>query len=101
MPESTYEEIIAKYVEMNLAHPFNKGNGTALRIWLDLILRKNLGVVVDWQKVDKVAYLQALERSPVNDVELRILLQKSLTSHFIIRGVIFKGDERSCFYKEP
>lgn len=91
MPESTYEEIIAKYVEMNLAHPFNEGNGIALRIWLDQILRKNLGLVVNWQKVDKTTYLQALGRSPVNDLELRILLQQALTSDFENRGLIFKG----------
>lgn len=91
MPESTYEEIIAKYVEMNLAHPFNKGNGIALRIWLDLILKKKLGVAVDWKKVEKAAYLQAMERSPVNGLELRLLIRQALTSDFDNRGLIFKG----------
>ena len=74
MPEGTYEEIIAKYVEMNVAHPFLEGNGRATLIWLDMLLRARLGVVVDWQKVDKDLYLQAMERSPVNDLELRYLL---------------------------
>ncbi len=73
MPEKTFEEIISKYVEMNVAHPFMEGNGRSTRIWLDQILKKNLGVVVDWKKVDKTAYLQAMERSPVNDLELRFL----------------------------
>ena len=91
LPESTFDEIIAKYVEMNLAHPFNKGNGIALRIWLDLILKKKLGVAVDWKKVEKAAYLQAMERSPVNDLELRLLLRQALTSDFDNRGLIFKG----------
>ena len=79
MPESTFEEIIAKYVEMNIAHPFMEGNGRATRIWLDMILKKNLGKVVDWQTVDKDLYLQAMERSPINDLELRVLLQPALT----------------------
>lgn len=91
LPESTFDEIISKYVEMNLAHPFSKGNGIALRIWLDLILKKQLGVAVDWKKVEKAAYLQAMERSPVNDLELRLLLQQALTSDFDNRGLIFKG----------
>ena len=76
---------------MNLAHPFSKGNGIACGIWLDLILKKQLGVAVDWKKVEKAAYLQAMERSPVNDLELRLLLQQALTSDFDNRGLIFKG----------
>ena len=91
LPESTFDEIISKYVEMNLAHPFSKGNGIVVRIWLDLILKKQLGVAVDWKKVEKAAYLQAMERSPVNDLELRLLLQQALTSDFDNRGLIFKG----------
>ena len=83
MPEKTFEEIISKYVEMNVAHPFMEGNGRSTRIWLDLILKKNLGVVVDWQKVNKTSYLQAMERSPVNDLELRFLLQPALTLSLI------------------
>ena len=101
MPEKTFEEIISKYVEMNVAHPFMEGNGRSTRIWLDLILKKNLGVVVDWQKVDKTAYLQAMERSPVNDLELRFLLQPALTSDVNNREMIFKGIEQSYFYEEP
>lgn len=101
MPETTFEEIVSKYVEMNVAHPFMEGNGRSTRIWLDLILKKNLGVVVDWQKVDKAAYLQAMERSPVNDLELRFLLQPALTSDVNNREMIFKGIEQSYFYEEP
>lgn len=101
MPEKTFEEIISKYVEMNVAHPFMEGNGRSTRIWLDLILKKNLGVVVDWQKVNKTSYLQAMERSPVNDLELRFLLQSALTSDVNNREMIFKGIEQSYFYEEP
>ena len=98
MPESTFEEIIAKYVEMNIAHPFMEGNGRATRIWLDLILKKNLGKVVDWQTIDKDLYLQAMERSPINDLELRVLLQPALTDKVDDRTVIFKGIEQSYYY---
>ena len=90
MPESTFEEIIAKYVEMNIAHPFMEGNGRATRIWLDLILKKNLG---------KDLYLQAMERSPINDLELRVLLQPALTDKVDDRTVIFKGIEQSYYYE--
>ena len=100
LPEKTFDEIIVKYVEMNIAHPFLEGNGRATRIWLDLILKKNLGLVVDWSKVDKVLYLQAMERSPVNNLEIRTLLSKSLTDKFDDREVIFKGLEQSYFYEE-
>lgn len=99
MPESTYEEIIAKYVEMNVAHPFMEGNGRSTRIWLDMILKKNLGKVVNWQNVDKDLYLQAMERSPVNDLELRFLLKENLTSDVDNREVIFKGIEQSYYYE--
>lgn len=99
MPERTYEEIIAKYVEMNIAHPFMEGNGRATRIWLDMMLRKNLGQVVDWQRVDKDLYLQAMERSPVNDLELRVLLQPALTDRVDDREIIFKGIEQSYYYE--
>ena len=99
MPESTFEEIIAKYVEMNIAHPFMEGNGRATRIWLDLILKKNLGKVVDWQTIDKDLYLQAMERSPINDLELRVLLQPALTDKVNDRNVIFKGIEQSYYYE--
>ena len=99
MPESTFEEIIAKYVEMNIVHPFMEGNGRATRIWLDMMLKKNLGKVVDWQTVDKDLYLQAMERSPINDLELRVLLQPALTDKVNDREVIFKGIEQSYYYE--
>ena len=99
MPENTYEEIIAKYVEMNVAHPFLEGNGRATRIWLDMIIKKRLGKVVDWQKVDKDLYLQAMERSPINDLELRFLLQPALTDRINDREMIFKGIEQSYYYE--
>lgn len=101
MPESTFEEIISKYVGMNVAHPFMEGNGRLTRIWLDQILKKRLGKVVDWQKVDKTLYLQAMERSPINDLELRFLLQQALTEDVDNREMIFKGIERSYYYEEP
>ena len=99
MPENTFEEIVAKYVEMNIAHPFMEGNGRAIRIWLDLILKKRLGKVVNWQQIDKAPYLQAMERSPINDLELRFLLQPALTDKVNDREVIFKGIEQSYYYE--
>ena len=85
--------------QMNIAHPFMEGNGRATRIWLDLILKKNLGKVVDWQTIDKDLYLQAMERSPINDLELRVLLQPALTDKVNDRTVIFKGIEQSYYYE--
>lgn len=99
MPENSFEEITAKYVEMNVAHSFMEGNGRAMRIWLDLMLRKKLRRVVDWQNVDKALYLQAMERSPVNDLELRCLLLPNLTDRIADREVIFKGLEQSYWYE--
>ena len=99
MPENTFEEIVAKYVEMNIAHPFMEGNGRATRIWLDLILKKRLGKVVNWQLIDKAPYLQAMERSPINDLELRFLLQPALTDKVNDRKVIFEGIEQSYYYE--
>lgn len=99
MPENNYDEIIAKYVEMNVAHPFMEGNGRATRIWLDMMLRKNLGRVVDWQQVDKDLYLQAMERSPINDLELRFLLKPALTDRLDDREMILKGIETSYYYE--
>ena len=99
MPESTFEEIIAKYVEMNVAHPFMEGNGRATRIWLDQILNKNLGKVVDWQYIDKDEYLSAMERSPINDLEIRTLLSAHLTDKVDDRDVLFKGIEQSYYYE--
>jgi cell filamentation protein len=99
MPEQTFEQIIAKYVEMNIAHPFMEGNGRATRIWLDMILKHRLGRVVDWYQVDKDLYLQAMERSPINDLELRVLLQPALTDRVDDREMIFKGIEQSYYYE--
>jgi len=99
MPEGTFEEIITKYVEMNIAHPFMEGNGRTMRIWLDMILRKRLKKVVDWQNVDKHLYLQAKERSPINDLELRTLLALHLTEDINNREIIFKGIEQSYYYE--
>lgn len=99
MPESTFDEIIAKYVEMNIAHPFMEGNGRATRIWLDMILKKRLNVVIDWRLVDKTSYLQAMERSPINDLELRTLLNNAVTDRIGDREVIFKGITQSYYYE--
>ena len=96
---SAVEKIIAKYVEMNVAHPFMEGNGRSTRIWLDMILKKRLGKVTDWAKIDKVQYLQAMERSTVNDLELRFLIQPNLTDKVDDREVIFKGIEQSYYYE--
>lgn len=99
MPETNFDEIIAKYVEMNIAHPFMEGNGRTTRIWLDLILKKRLKKVVDWRKVERDRYLQAMERSPINDLELRTLLHQALTDKVDDREVIFKGIEQSYYYE--
>ena len=99
MPEDTFEQIIAKYVEMNIAHPFIEGNGRAMRIWLDRILKKRINRVVDWQQVDKHLYLQAMERSPINYLELRTLLLSNLTDKVDDRDIIFKGIEQSYYYE--
>jgi cell filamentation protein len=99
MPESTFEDIVAKYVEMNIAHPFMEGNGRTMRIWLDMILKARIQKVVNWQFVDKTLYLQAMERSPINDLELRTLLGSNLTSEIENRDVIFKGIEQSYYYE--
>ena len=99
MPEETFEQIIAKYVEMNVAHTFLEGNGRSTRIWVDLMLKKNLGTVVDWSQIDKEQYLQAMERSPVNDLELRFLIQPNLTDKVNDREIIFKSIEQSYFYE--
>ena len=99
MPEETFKEIIAKYVEMNIAHPFMEGNGRAMRIWLDMILKTRLKKVVNWQLADKVLYLQAMERSPVNDLEIRTLLSANLTEQINDREILFKGIEQSYYYE--
>jgi cell filamentation protein len=99
MPENSFEAIIAKYVEMNIAHPFMEGNGRTMRIWLDLILKSRLKKVVNWQAVDKSLYLQSMERSPINDLELRTLLLANLTHDVNNREIIFKGIEQSYYYE--
>lgn len=99
MPESNFEEIIAKYVEMNIAHPFMEGNGRTMRIWLDRLLKLRLKKVVNWQFVDKTLYLQAMERSPINDLELRSLLVANLTDDIDNREIIFKGIQQSYYYE--
>ena len=99
MPQSTYEEIIEKYVEMNIAHPFREGNGRSTRIWLDLILKKELNLVVDWSKVNKNDYLLAMERSPIKDTEIKELLKQSLTDKIDDREVYMKGIDNSYLYE--
>ncbi len=98
MPESDIDDIIAKYVEMNIAHPFLEGNGRSTRIWLDLILKKRLNKIVNWEKIDKVLYLQAMERSPINTLEIKTLIENNLTDDFSLE-TIFKGIENSYYYE--
>ena len=99
MPQSTFDEIIEKYVEMNVAHPFREGNGRSTRIWLDLILKKELKLVIDWKKVDKEDYLLAMERSPIKDVEIKVLLKNALTDKIDDREVYMKGIDGSYYYE--
>ena len=100
MPENEFEGIVAKYVEMNIAHPFLEGNGRSSRIWLDIILKKNLGKCIDWSQIGKQGYLSAMERSPVNDLEIRELLRSALTDKVDDREIYMKGIDRSYFYEE-
>ena len=99
MPQRTFEEIIAKYVEMNVAHPFREGNGRSMRLWLDDMLRHELGRVIDWSRVDKTAYLQAMERSPINDTEIKQVLAAALTDKIDDREIFMKGLDASYFYE--
>ena len=99
MPQSTFNEIIEKYVEMNVAHPFREGNGRSTRIWLDLILKKKLQLVIDWSKVNKEDYLSAMERSPIKDLEIKFLLKNALTEHIDDREVYMKGIDASYMYE--
>lgn len=99
MPQKTYEDIIKKYIEMNIAHPFREGNGRSTRIWLDLILKKELNKVVDWSKINKEDYLLAMERSPIKDTEIKLLLQSALTSDVNNRTVYMKGIDNSYYYE--
>ena len=99
MPQSTFDEIVEKYVEMNVAHPFREGNGRSMRIWLDQILKTELHKVVDWSRVDKDDYLLAMERSPVKDLEIKHLLKNALTDEIDSREVYMKGIDRSYYYE--
>lgn len=100
MPEGSFDEIIEKYVEMNVAHPFREGNGRATRIWLDLMLKRNLDVCVDWASVDRADYLSAMERSPVNSLEIKHLLKNALTDKVDDRGVYLRGVQQSYVYED-
>ena len=99
MPQSNFDEIIEKYIEMNIAHPFREGNGRSTRIWLDMILKKELGKVVDWSKINKEDYLLAMERSPIKDIEIKYLLEKALTDRINDRDVYMKGIDASYNYE--
>lgn len=99
MPQSTFDEIVEKYVEMNIAHPFREGNGRSTRIWLDHILKNEIGRVVDWSKVDKEDYLLAMERSPIKDIEIKHLLKAALTDEVNSREVYMKGIDHSYYYE--
>lgn len=99
MPQSTFDEIVEKYVEMNIAHPFREGNGRSTRIWLDHILKNEIGKVIDWSKVDKEDYLLAMERSPIKDVEIKVLLKGALTDEINSREVYMKGIDHSYYYE--
>ena len=99
MPQSTFDEVIEKYVEMNIAHPFREGNGRSTRIWLDHILKNKIGKVVDWSKVDKEDYLLAMERSPIKDVEIKVLLKGALTDEINSREIYMKGIDCSYYYE--
>lgn len=99
MPQSNFDEIVEKYVEMNIAHPFREGNGRSTRIWLDHILKNEIGKVIDWSKVDKEDYLLAMERSPIKDVEIKVLLKGALTNEINSREVYMKGIDHSYYYE--
>ncbi len=99
MPQTTFDEIIEKYVEMNIAHPFREGNGRSARIWLDLILKQNINSVVDWSKVDKNDYLLAMERSPIKDLEIKHILKNALTTNINDRDIYMKGIDASYHYE--
>ena len=99
MPQSTFDEIVEKYVEMNIAHPFREGNGRSTRIWLDCIFKKEIGKVVDWSRVDKEDYLLAMERSPIKDIEIKHILRNALTNDIHSREVYMKGIDHSYYYE--
>lgn len=99
MPQSTFDEIIEKYVEMNIAHPFREGNGRSTRIWLDLMLKKEIGLVIDWSRVDKDDYLLSMERSPIKDIEIKYILKQALTDKINDREIYMKGIDHSYYYE--
>ena len=99
MPQSTFDEIVEKYVEMNIAHPFREGNGRSMRIWLDLIFKAEIQMVVDWSKVDKEDYLLAMERSPIKDIEIKHILKAALTDDINSREIYMKGIDHSYYYE--
>ena len=99
MPQGNFEQIIEKYVEMNVAHPFREGNGRATRIWLDLMLKKEIRQVVDWNQVDKEEYLSAMQRSPIKDLEIKVLLKQALTDNIDDRALFMKGIDVSYYYE--
>ena len=99
MPQSDFDEIVEKYVEMNIAHPFREGNGRSMRIWLDLMLKQGIGKVVDWSRIDKEDYLLAMERSPIRDIEIKYLLQNALTDQIHDRQIYMKGIDHSYYYE--
>lgn len=100
MPQASFDEIIEKYVEMNIAHPFREGNGRATRIWLDCILKKEIGYVIDWSQVDKEDYLLAMERSPIKDIEIKYILKNALTDKINDREMFMKGIDHSYYYED-
>ena len=99
MPQNTFDEIVEKYVEMNIVHPFREGNGRSMRIWLDMMLKKQIGQVVDWSKIEKEDYLMAMERSPINDIEIKYILNAALTDQINDREVYMKGIDHSYYYE--
>ncbi|MBE5748507.1 MAG: cell filamentation protein Fic [Clostridiales bacterium] len=99
MPQSTFDEIVEKYVEMNIAHPFREGNGRSTRIWLDHIFKQELKQVIDWSKIDKEDYLQAMERSPIKDIEIKYILKQALTDDINSREIFMKGIDHSYYYE--
>ena len=99
MPQNTFDEIVEKYVEMNIVHPFREGNGRSMRIWLDMMLKKQIGQVVDWSKIEKEDYLMAMERSPINDIEIKYILNAALTDQINDREIYMKGIDHSYYYE--
>ena len=99
MSQNTFDEIVEKYVEMNIVHPFREGNGRSMRIWLDMMLKKHIGQVVDWSKIEKEDYLMAMERSPIKDIEIKYILKAALTDQINDREVYMKGIDHSYYYE--